>query len=188
MGPRPNGRGKSGRALPRASITSRVNGAAAKRPRKGVATVTCLYVSFLRQWGRGQTAAESSRRDPQLYCQGRVNGAAAKRPRKAVGEATEQGYGFASMGPRPNGRGKRACRRALRLRRPASMGPRPNGRGKIGVIGGIIVYVLASMGPRPNGRGKTALASKAPVDKSRQWGRGQTAAESSALLLRPSLR
>ena len=41
--------------------------------------------------------------------------------------------------------------------------------------------VLPSMGPRPNGRGKTPPGPVGLALKGRlQWGRGQTAAESSA--------
>ena len=107
-----------------------------------------------------------------------VNGAAAKRPRKAAFLKLNRIGTPASMGPRPNGRGKgqipcargihawrqwgrgqtaaESCRtiKESTLRLLASMGPRPNGRGKVacGVGGGL--QLTASMGPRPNGRGK----------------------------------
>ena len=154
MGPRPNGRGKATYVAPSADATSRVNGAAAKRPRKGA-----------------------------LPCRG-----AARRPQ-------------ASMGPRPNGRGKVAAGGRGPLRAAASMGPRPNGRGKHVITAPSRGPQCASMGPRPNGRGKAMPKPKAPSIGSvngaaakrprkdlakhygrqrlmRQWGRGQTAAES----------
>ena len=84
MGPRPNGRGKW-TSINASSICRRcVNGAAAKRPRKAGSVRLDKRVGKERQWGRGQTAAESFlwHGRGQIYlC---VNGAAAKRPRKAA--------------------------------------------------------------------------------------------------------
>ena len=57
------------------------------------------------------------------------------------------------MGPRPDGRGRRSCRRPLWILPCASMGPRPDGRGRAG-----------------------PTARRAPL-KTRQWGRGRMAAE-----------
>ena len=106
-----------------------------------------------RQWGRGQTAAESARR--RALC----------------------AHGEASMGPRPNGRGKTLYTVQIRATSPASMGPRPNGRGKgPGRVQAVLV-VRASMGPRPNGRGKSTYIMTPLRRGRRQWGRGQTAAE-----------
>ena len=107
------------------------------------------------QWGRGQTAAE--------------------RHRAHVGRLPVP----ASMGPRPNGRGKINTDAADVLGGTASMGPRPNGRGKevhhwtppdmVACFNGAAAkrprkgagpqrrparHPRASMGPRPNGRGK----------------------------------
>ena len=166
MGPRPNGRGKSSSG-----------------------NMPLLYA--LLQWGRGQTAAERAQAEqagaPRYYG---FNGAAAKRPRKV-----HQGqYGLqkllASMGPRPNGRGKLSRPWSLAVIRPASMGPRPNGRGKLfpqihhpcqipcfngaaakrprkgGPPAGRNVQGKASMGPRPNGRGKAVyvrVAARRPL-------------------------
>ena len=107
----------------------------------------------------------------------------------------------ASMGPRPNGRGKESKVPLGPPAAEASMGPRPNGRGKLphrtraarrGSVNGAAAkrprkaprrlnrlgLFLASMGPRPNGRGKAAAAARARAASMRQWGRGQTAAES----------
>ena len=106
------------------------------------------------------------------------------------------------MGPRPNGRGKffLGTHRRDRARRQwgrgqtaaerrvsdnrhrffsfASIGPRPNGRGKHVSGPGPVPRRLASMGPRPNGRGKKPDAREITLRPLRQWGRGQTAAES----------
>ena len=110
-----------------------------------------------RQWGRGQTAAES--RLPTRSCPRRrpgVNGAAARRPRKVDHLDNNSRNNDASMGPRPDGRGKQKAR-ALAIP--------PHLR-------------------RQWGRGQTAAESRmravcqqSPL-RQRQWGRGQTAAES----------
>ena len=81
MGPRPNGRGKSDMRR-HATWDSGFNGAAAKRPRK-VIVILVVVAAIALQWGRGQTAAESS--EPYLLM---------------------APHTWASMGPRPNGRGK----------------------------------------------------------------------------------
>ena len=154
MGPRPNGRGKAPRTLRGRPRPSSVNGAAAKRPRKvagpdmrtgraGRASMgprpngrgklnhgrRCAWCLGRRQWGRGQTAAESDNVEGGKYPPGSVNGAAAKRPRKGVWVRFRSSSATASMGPRPNGRGKL----------------------------GVFVHFFCGA--------------------SRQWGRGQTAAE-----------
>ena len=108
--------------------------------------------------------------------------------------------GRASMGPRPNGRGKYRLLLPCKAPLKASMGPRPNGRGKLRPVGITVIGFVASMGPRPNGRGKSSgigvsspragvngATAKRPrkvhdtlhlhVHIKRQWGRGQTAAE-----------
>ena len=59
MGPRPNGRGKWPAAAQPPEPGRRVNGAAAKRPRKDVYGELFDMSKIERQWGRGQTAAES---------------------------------------------------------------------------------------------------------------------------------
>ena len=63
-------------------------------------------VPALRQWGRGQTAAERRTWATPRIKPPCVNGAAAKRPRKARGADMMVFDHLASMGPRPNGRGK----------------------------------------------------------------------------------
>ena len=144
---------KATRPARRFSRSSGVNGAAAKRPRKEDAGAVVAPAKVVRQWGRGQTAAESAEMTPN-----RVGGAA-------------------SMGPRPNGRGKRGAGAARPERKHASMGPRPNGRGKHQPLCGAGALNQASMGPRPNGRGKKIALSDLVFVVERQWGRGQTAAE-----------
>ena len=131
MGPRPDGRGKSHPPRPPPVGCWRQWGrgqTAAERTLVG--RRFCRYI--WRQWGRGQTAAES--------CQ--VN--------RLVLYSV-----MASMGPRPDGRGKGAPPRRVRRGPPnASMGPRPDGRGKLIIHTIDLTYLSASMGPRPDGRGK----------------------------------
>ena len=209
MGPRPNGRGKD-QVIRRVSRSPSFNGAAAKRPRKDQAPPLAGQREML-QWGRGQTAAERLLSLPQA-----------------------KHRNIASMGPRPNGRGKSASHRSsappsmlqwgrgqtAAERRAAGGGRRRQvllqwGRGqtaaerrrRCGPAGG---RGRASMGPRPNGRGKSKRApnpqsnsksfngaaakrprkvfSPALLRRSRrslQWGRGQTAAESRQMGVKP---
>ena len=131
MGPRPDGRGKWYKT-------------------------STWPVASPRQWGRGQTAAESW-----------------------PGPASRPPGARASMGPRPDGRGKLApqpgstwCRgvNGAAARRPR----------KARICQRHRTCSLASMGPRPDGRGKTLNSVWPVICPPRQWGRGQTAAESRA--------
>ena len=201
MGPRPNGRGKQwtatiqyhadkrqwGRGQTAAESSGRptnrsachcVNGAAAKRPRKGLAesrrgSAGAGVNGAAAKRPRKVTKAESPFSRPL-----RVNGAAAKRPRKVVAPLAFAGPLGASMGPRPNGRGKLHFQGRPPCLQCASMGPRPNGRGKAAP------RACAHCGrARQWGRGQTAaerrrLLGRRPPRARRQWGRGQTAAES----------
>ena len=108
MGPRPDGRGR-GRPLSGCLSPGRVNGAAAGWPRK----VDIMADQFL---------AYSS-----------VNGAAAGWPRKVVQGRDGAGDELASMGPRPDGRG-RPPRRALGAFTQAW---RQWGRGRMAAEGGL---------------------------------------------------
>ena len=227
MGPRPDGRGKGvglvsvvryparvngaaarrprkgapGGTWPR--LARGVNGAAARRPRKGVQALPPLPRVARRQWGRGQTAAE--RRPAGHRVRGGARASMGPRPdgrgKTGRGRQGDRQRG-ASMGPRPDGRGKPDNARKGRKRGRASMGPRPDGRGKLrrgldddsaclasmgprpdgrGKTDGnayILALHPASMGPRPDGRGKAAPLRAFGPPPPRQWGRGQTAAES----------
>ena len=131
MGPRPDGRGRHGQARRGSGAPGRVNGAAAGWPRKGTHTYGFTRLQRWRQWGRGRMAAEGGRRKKCGSMYGHsVNGAAAGWPRKDVGRT--QGWRF----PRRQwGRGRMAAEGAghgERGRPPvrASMGPRPDGRGR----------------------------------------------------------
>ena len=108
MGPRPDGRGKLAGGTTPFTQNHSVNGAAARRPRK--------VAGFGRM---------------RLFGKGGVNGAAARRPRKGrIVRITITPSQTASMGPRPDGRGKFGLASRHATRRRASMGPRPDGRGK----------------------------------------------------------
>ena len=133
------------------------NGAAAGWPRKDGKRSTAEEIAGMLQWGRGRMAAEGAR--------GLSGGA--YRPR-------------ASMGPRPDGRGRLAREPGHPRRGIASMGPRPDGRGRGLSELGARWRGSASMGPRPDGRGR--LISRPCLDFyfPLQWGRGRMAAEGAA--------
>ena len=181
-----------------------VNGAAARRPRK-VAGRRRIRARPSASMGRGQTAAESGSARMSPPCTAGVNGAAARRPRKACGPRHHGSRcGAASMGPRPDGRGKVAVARVLagrhgvngaaarrpRKARSSPVPPPPRasrqwGRGQTAAERATVSPIAAqvskaSMGPRPDGRGKAANYYKVYNNSLRQWGRGQTAAESAA--------
>ena len=201
MGPRPDGRGKAHRSSRAdgdivASMGPRPDGRGKRSTTKSSARTSA------RQWGRGQTAAERRRNGRALADGMGVNGAAARRPRKeefctGLSLASSASMGprpdgrgkeidvlwdevrrFASMGPRPDGRGKARLARPSSLGVIASMGPRPDGRGKLPTPRCSAPARPASMGPRPDGRGKLHRALPREWTEKRQWGRGQTAAES----------
>ena len=176
MGPRPDGRGKADPFRVK-SAASCVNGAAARRPRKDQAPVCGTYAPEAsmgprpdgrgkrhllirrlvrpiasmgpRPDGRGKTRPRPDRRSG--LC---VNGAAARRPRK-------------DDRPAPAASACRSVNGAA-ARRPRIAPPPPP----------IKPLQRASMGPRPDGRGKPGGALGYDYRTQRQWGRGQTAAES----------
>ena len=133
MGPRPDGRGRLRLASsPRATAT-------------------------VRQWGRGRMAAEVPHSAGWLRFAPRVNGAAAGWPRKGYNRCRGWAGRQASMGPRPDGRGRDARPAAARRdQEGASMGPRPDGRGRPRQPLRRRRPPPASMGPRPDGRGRRA--------------------------------
>ena len=155
MGPRPDGRGKSRR---RGEVCAQVG---------------------RRQWGRGQTAAESCADEGKLHRALRVNGAAARRPRKAdQSETATPRSAPASMGPRPDGRGKLPPTELLSPRRrcvngAAARRPRKAARIPRAPLPTCCVNGAAARRPRKAFRSTAAIT----CTKSRQWGRGQTAAE-----------
>ena len=184
MGPRPNGRGKgiaeegmppagscvNGAAAKRPRKVPQglarqlrfcgVNGAAAKRPRKGAGGVGFRTGQCLRQWGRGQTAAESRQTSSAVRAvQSCVNGAAAKRPRKVHGSRLHARRERCVNGAAA----KRPRKVAPALAAPASA-PRVNGAAakrprKVDTVAPVDGKHQASMGPRPNGRGKIGNAT-----------------------------
>ena len=94
-----------------------------------------------------------------------VNGAAAGWPRKATSHARlRRKSKVASMGPRPDGRGRLQAAPASSPPVRASMGPRPDGRGRLDIRRLCRLYDGASMGPRPDGRGRpSSLSSPSSV-------------------------
>ena len=107
----------------------RVNGAATGWPRK-VVVLTRVVGGLERQWGRDRMAAEGG------------------------GGAPVRWQGRASMGPRPDGRGRSYLHSPALSASQASMGPRPDGRGRV--------------------RGGAVWVASCFV---RQWGRDRMAAE-----------
>ena len=204
MGPRPNGRGRGAGRTRRSLPITRFNGAASKRTRKDVLYSHCradLIASMgPRPNGRGRrnharcmhcdyqgfNGAASKRtrkgapRMPSSSTGACFNGAASKRTRKGLTAELLALHTIASMGPRPNGRGRRlsylprgsevhgfngaASKRTRKVRLP--VGPRRSmpwlqwGRVQTDAEGGGRRIAsarkgVASMGPRPNGRGRS---------------------------------
>ena len=167
---------------PSAALPSRprVNGAAAGWPRK-VRHTTRVRGMAPRVNGAAAGWPRKGRRGQwRLTWTSRVNGAAAGWPRKVVPQRPAHPSRPASMGPRPDGRGRGCANAAGRhvhgrvngaaagwprkephvshcaAHSSASMGPRPDGRGRRGRVGGKRDGHIASMGPRPDGRGRRA--------------------------------
>ena len=135
-------------------------------------------VGWARQWGRGRMAAEGGprwasrcRHTTRQWGRGRM---------AAEGHMPEPfipGVVPASMGPRPDGRGRPQRQPLSWPSQCASMGPRPDGRGRGDAWVRGDMGTFASMGPRPDGRGRRALRAYPRAGKVRQWGRGRMAAE-----------
>ena len=143
------------------------NGATALRPWTETRRAYGGLPSTGLQWGHG-LAAVDGHGSPSLFLRAK----------------------YASMGPRPCGRGRGcgACRRKGAT--SASMGPRPCGRGRFSPLPPHSSSVGASMGPRPCGRGRLAsrlprgggqIASMGP----RPCGRGRTVSALSRNLIHP---
>ena len=133
------GRGRmaaEGRArVRRAGARNRVNGAAAGWPRK-----VCHAAAEADDRGCVNGAAAGWPRKVRIREDGhsemdRVNGAAAGWPRKASVAWNRRRPSLASMGPRPDGRGRRHGLGLPLEVVEASMGPRPDGRGRRGTGG-----------------------------------------------------
>ena len=154
MGPRPDGRGRRAGGPGQPLTSNGFNGAAAGWPRKGIRRINALDPIFRLQWGRGRMAAEGKGRRKggvRIACFNgaaagwprkvsvRVarglpyysfNGAAAGWPRKVVGPERAPEIQSASMGPRPDGRGRQS--------RPSPLGPSLQlqwGRGRMAAEG-----------------------------------------------------
>ena len=108
----------------------------------------------------------------------RVNGAATGWPRKAA-----KGFPQITLKARVNGAATGWPRKAAltwiaRLRTIlASMGPRPDGRGREATSDKVLPSSQASMGPRPDGRGRRRASLGGRRCGGRQWGRDRMAAE-----------
>ena len=176
MGPRPDGRGRRPDRPAVRGRARRVNGAAAGWPRKVLPIAEALRPGW-RQWGRGRMAAEGAGQGDLGAGVPRVNGAAAGWPRKGLIGRRRLAVFRASMGPRPDGRGRGAARIHGVYEYTASMGPRPDGRGRTSSVNFNSSAAAASMGPRPDGRGRSGTTGGQTATLQRQWGRGRMAAE-----------
>ena len=128
MGPRPDGRGRTcGTNTP--SSTTGVNGAATGWPRKEGAPLI-FPLGTLRQWGRDRMAAEGGLADGSYQVLA------------------------ASMGPRPDGRGREIFCRVHGDHVSGVNGAATGWPRKEGARVQLITARLASMGPRPDGRGR----------------------------------
>ena len=200
MGPRPDGRGRATGTTTWqwrswASMGPRPDGRGRCRGPRG----SCRRTS--RQWGRDRMAAEGCAAGCVPGCSWCVNGAATGWPRKACPSCGIILFLVpASMGPRPDGRGRRtrgvltmhAFLRQWGRDRMAAEGKRAHG-GPIGppcVNGAATGWPRkglcppqcpcrpsASMGPRPDGRGRVNALSEIVQHLVRQWGRDRMAAE-----------
>ena len=72
----------------------------------------------------------------------------------------------ASMGPRPDGRGRKGVYELEWIYEKASMGPRPDGRGRRYLPPAPGVSRKASMGPRPDGRGRRTRRPRCTIPPS----------------------
>ncbi len=165
MGPRPRGRGTIRSSTARTHVRTWLQWgrdravAELVQPRMRVAARTWL------QWGRDRAVAElPCADDDTLAVLLGFNGAATARSRNFRKSPAVCWPGFASMGPRPRGRG---TRRAAVRKRTASQ---------------------ASMGPRPRGRGTIVYDHRPAYKRLLQWGRDRAVAELSAHGRRRPLR
>ena len=177
MGPRPDGRGRSLAAQP-TPLRLRVNGAAAGWPRKVGRRCQCTPIAWASMGPRPDGRGRCARRTAPCAGRSRVNGAAAGWPRKEVIGHVAGGRGHL----RQWGRGRMAAEGGTRGTRilacpEASMGPRPDGRGRPAPRPQLGERGRASMGPRPDGRGRRRPGQPGIGSVTRQWGRGRMAAE-----------
>ena len=152
MGPRPDGRGRPFRFIP------------GDRPKE-------------RQWGRDRMAAEGRSRRVRRPSGCSVNGAATGWPRKGARLRMDRRDHFGVNGAATGWPRKAHGQRLLPLSRDASMGPRPDGRGRF-----VRPAIPADNGKRQWGRDRMAaegVRTRRLVSsfESRQWGRDRMAAE-----------
>ena len=155
----------------------RFNGAAAGWPRKAHAPAP-RHAHRQLQWGRGRMAAEGLAAvgfwlTPRALQWGRGRMAAEGCAQRAKGGRRKN----ASMGPRPDGRGRLAVPPARRAAGAASMGPRPDGRGRLALGLHLGRKPLGFNGAAAGWPRKVAAALGLLFRRLLQWGRGRMAAE-----------
>ena len=153
MGPRPEGRGRS------------------------IAPWVEKFKDML-QWGHGPKAVDGRTSAARMRPLSGFNGATARRPwtvgsspwrasqlRSSFNGATARRPWTVADGPCQGGG------------HDASMGPRPEGRGRVVRPHTLVVRAMASMGPRPEGRGRRLMSAKLACLATLQWGHGPKAVD-----------
>ena len=129
MGPRPDGRGRQCTEMQGYVANASFNGAAAGWPRKGQYQV----IGFRAVSGFNGAAAGWPRKDEmqkKTWVRKQLQWGRGRMAAEGAGRPGAYGAPAASMGPRPDGRGRMLLLILLGCGRDASMGPRPDGRGR----------------------------------------------------------
>ena len=200
MGPRPDGRGRCGAGTSN-DVRRTLQWGRGRMAAEGRGAGHCGHFHVHLQWGRGRMAAEGDAPPDDRVLTVAFNGAAAGWPRKAPVVVVPRQDSYLQWG-----RGRMAAegmskRPPLKARVVPSMGPRPDGRGRRpgphGGSPGTLAFNGAaagwprkagrhrvrprrhgpSMGPRPDGRGRRRRRGRREAAPHLQWGRGRMAAE-----------
>ena len=131
-----------------------------------------------RQWGRDRMAAEGGRFSAGAPAHTCVNGAATGWPRK-VDAGGRQEHPQVGVNGAATGWPRKAhlCQGQAHLLSVASMGPRPDGRGRWQLGAGLYGQVPGVNGAATGWPRKEAAVFNAGRELARQWGRDRMAAE-----------
>ena len=152
MGPRPDGRGRR-RAASRPAASLTLQWGRGRMAAEGRALAIFGVAPLELQWGRGRMAAEGF----ACMC--------------TLTPPTKLQWGRGRMAAEGlSARTNPRCRRA-------SMGPRPDGRGRARAVQGMPIGGARFNGAAAGWPRKADLRTEAPAEESLQWGRGRMAAE-----------